>query len=168
MKIANNTVVSMAYTLLEKDENGAIIQDVKKDKPFVFIYGSGFLLPKFEENIAGLGAGDELGFALTSEEAYGPRREDAYMDLDKQIFEVDGKIDEKLLQVGNDIPMQNNEGQTLMGKVLEISEDKVKMDFNHPLAGADLFFKIAIIDVREATEEELEHGHVHGPEGHDH
>jgi len=72
------------------------------------------------------------------------------------------------LFVGNDIPMQNNEGQTLMGKVLEITDDKVKMDFNHPLAGLDLFFKGEILDVRKATAEEIEHGHVHGPEGHHH
>ena len=168
MKIADNTVVSMTYTLTEADENGQMIQAVDKDKPFVFLYGSGFLLPKFEENIKGLEPGADYSFPLPSDVAYGPKRDDAYMDLDKKIFEIDGKIDESILKVGNDIPMQNNEGQTLMGKVLEISEDKVKMDFNHPLAGIDLFFKGEIIDVREATSEELEHGHVHGPEGHDH
>lgn len=168
MKIAENTVVSMTYTLTETDENGQMIQEVDKEKPFVFLYGSGFLLPKFEENIKGLEAGADYAFALPSDVAYGPKRDDAYMDLDKKIFEIDGKIDESILKIGNDIPMQNNEGQTLMGKVMEISDDKVKMDFNHPLAGIDLFFKGEIIDVREASAEEIEHGHVHGPEGHDH
>lgn len=168
MKIANNTVVSMTYTLTEVDENGQMIQEVNKDKPFVFLYGSGFLLPKFEENIVGLEPGTEYAFPLASAVAYGTKRDDAYMELDKKIFEIDGKIDESILKVGNDIPMQNDQGQTLMGKVVEITEDKVKMDFNHPLAGIDLFFKGEIIDVREATEEEIEHGHVHGPEGHQH
>ncbi|MEE4255928.1 MAG: FKBP-type peptidyl-prolyl cis-trans isomerase [Bacteroidales bacterium] len=168
MKIGNNTVVSMTYKLTENDEKGTMIQEVKKDKPFVFLYGSGFLLPKFEENIQGLEPGAKYGFALNSDAAYGPLRDDALLELDKKIFEIDGKIDENILFVGNDIPMQNDSGQTLMGKVLEISDDKVKMDFNHPLAGVDLYFKGQIVDVREATPEEIEHGHVHGPEGHDH
>ena len=158
----------MTYNLTEADENGALIQEVKKDKPFVFLYGSGFLLPKFEENILGLEPGTEYSFALSSESAYGPKRDDAMLELDKSIFEIDGKIDENILFVGNDIPMQNDEGQTIMGKVMEISADKVTMDFNHPLAGVDLFFKGAIINVRKATEEEIEHGHVHGPEGYHH
>lgn len=168
MKIANNTVVSMTYTLTENDEKGNMIQEVEKDKPFVFLYGSGFLLPKFEENILGMEAGTEYAFALASDVAYGAKRDDALLELDKKIFEIEGKIDENILFVGNDIPMQNDNGQTIMGKVMEISDDKVSMDFNHPLAGIDLFFKGEIVDVREATEEEIEHGHVHGQEGHDH
>lgn len=168
MKIAANTVVSMTYKLTEKDANGPMIQEVNEDKPFVFLYGAGFLLPKFEENILNLEPGADYEFPLASDVAYGAKREDAYMDLDKKIFEIEGKIDENILYVGNDIPMQNDQGQTLMGKVIEISDEKVKMDFNHPLAGADLFFKGHIIDVREATTEEIEHGHVHGAEGHNH
>jgi len=168
MKIANKTVVSMTYTLTENDEKGTMIQEVDKHKPFVFLYGSGFLLPKFEENILGLEPGADYSFPLASDVAYGPIREDALLELDKNIFEIDGKIDENILFVGNDIPMQNDHGHTIMGKVMEISNDKVKMDFNHPLAGIDLFFKGEIIDVRKATAEEMEHGHVHGPEGHDH
>lgn len=158
----------MTYTLTEKDEHGSLIQEVTKDKPFVFLFGSGFLLPKFEENIQGLEAGTGYAFPLESDVAYGPVRDDAFLDLDKEIFEIDGKIDDDILFVGNDIPMQNNEGQTIMGKVMEITSDKVKMDFNHPLAGLDLFFKGEILDVRKATSEEIEHGHVHGPEGHNH
>ncbi len=168
MKIADNAVVSMTYTLTENDENGSTIQEVNKDKPFVFIYGSGFLLPKFEENILGLEAGKSYAFSLESDAAYGPIREDALMELDKKIFEIEGKIDENILFVGNDIPMQNNDGQTVMGKVMEISDDKVKMDFNHPLAGVNLHFKGEILDIREATPEEIEHGHVHGADGHEH
>ena len=147
MKIANNTVVSMTYTLTENDDNGNIIQEVNKDKPFVFLFGSGFLLPKFEENILGLEPGADYSFPLASDVAYGPIREDALLELEKSIFEIEGKIDESILFVGNDIPMQNNDSQTIMGKVLEISDDKVKMDFNHPLAGKNLTFKVHILDV---------------------
>jgi len=168
MKIADNAVVSMTYTLTENDENGTMIQEVNKDKPFVFLFGSGFLLPKFEENILGLETGAIYAFPLESGAAYGPVREDALLELDKKIFEIEGKIDENILFVGNDIPMQNNDGQTVMGKVMEISDDKVKMDFNHPLAGINLHFKGEILNIREATPEEIEHGHVHGQDGHEH
>jgi FKBP-type peptidyl-prolyl cis-trans isomerase SlyD len=168
MKIDKGTVVSMTYKLTESDENGQVIQEVQKDKPFVFLYGGGMLLPKFEENIKGLEAGGNMGFPLTAETAYGPKQDDALIELDKSIFEIDGKIDEKILFVGNDIPMQNDQGHTVMGKVLEMSDDKVKMDFNHPLAGLDLYFKVDVLDVREASAEEIEHGHVHGPEGTEH
>jgi len=168
MKIADNAVVSMTYTLTENDENGTMIQEVNKDKPFVFLFGSGFLLPKFEENILGLETGASYAFPLESDAAYGPVREDALLELDKKIFEIEGKIDENILFVGNDIPMQNNDGQTVMGKVMEISDDKVKMDFNHPLAGINLHFKGEILNIREATPEEIEHGHVHGQDGHEH
>ncbi len=168
MKIANEKVVSLTYTLTENDENGTMIQKVTSEKPFVFLYGSGFLLPMFEENIQGLEPGAEYAFSLGSDNAYGPVRDDAYMELDKDVFEIDGRIDDSILFVGNDIPMQNDEGHTLIGKVLEIRDDKVVMDFNHPLAGKDLHFKGEILDVRDATDEEIEHGHVHGPEGHNH
>ncbi|NQT77230.1 MAG: FKBP-type peptidyl-prolyl cis-trans isomerase [Bacteroidetes bacterium] len=164
MKIANSTVVSMTYTLTENDEKGLMIQEVDKDKPFVFLFGSGFLLPKFEEHITGLEMGADYSFQLKSNDAYGPTREDALMELDKNIFEVDGKIDDNILFIGNDIPMQNDEGHTLMGKVLKITDDKVRMDFNHPLAGKDLFFKGEIVAVRKATSEEIEHEHVHDGE----
>jgi FKBP-type peptidyl-prolyl cis-trans isomerase SlyD len=81
---------------------------------------------------------------------------------------VEGKIEDDLLKIGNAIPMQNNQGQALSGIVKEIKEDKVLMDFNHPLADVNLFFTGEILDVRDATKEELEHGHVHGPGGHHH
>jgi FKBP-type peptidyl-prolyl cis-trans isomerase SlyD len=78
------------------------------------------------------------------------------------VFEVDGQIDETLMAIGNMVPMMDSEGRRLNGKVIAIEGDAVKMDFNHPMAGNDLHFKGQIMEVREATEEELSHGHVHG------
>ena len=83
------------------------------------------------------------------------------MDLPKNIFEVDGKIEEGLLAEGNVIPMQNDDGQKFNGVVVEVKEESVTVDFNHPLAGDDLHFAGNIMEVREATKEEVEHGHVH-------
>lgn len=168
MKITKNTVVSMTYILTENDVHGNLIQEVTKDQPFVVLFGAGTLLPKFESELEGLNAGDSYGFALNSKEGYGDFNPNAIVELDKKIFEVDGKIDEEMLKVGNSIPMQNDQGHPLNGLVKEIKEDKVVMDFNHPLAGVNLYFTGDILDVREATEEELSHGHVHGPGGHHH
>lgn len=168
MKITKNTVVSMTYILTENDVNGNLIQEVTKAQPFVVLFGAGTLLPKFENELEGLKAGDTYGFPIDSKEGYGEVNPQAVVELDKKIFEVDGKIDEEMLKVGNTIPMQNDQGHPLNGLVTEIKTDKVVMDFNHPLAGVNLYFTGEIIDVREATTEELEHGHVHGPGGHHH
>ncbi|NOR86512.1 MAG: peptidylprolyl isomerase [Bacteroidales bacterium] len=168
MKIAKNTVVSMTYILSENDVQGNLIQEVSKDQPFVVLFGAGSLLPKFENALEGLKTGDTFGFSLNSNDAYGEQNPQAIMDIDKKIFEVEGKIDEEMLKVGNSIPMQNDQGQPLSGMVKEITDDKVIMDFNHPLAGVNLHFTGEILELREASAEELEHGHVHGEGGHQH
>lgn len=158
----------MTYVLTENDVQGNLIQEVTKDQPFVTLFGAGSLLPKFENELEGLQAGDTYGFALNSKEGYGEVNPQAVVELDKKIFEVDGKIDEEMVKVGNTIPMQNDQGQPLSGLVKEVLADKVVMDFNHPLAGVNLYFTGEIIDVREASDEEIAHGHVHGPGGHQH
>jgi FKBP-type peptidyl-prolyl cis-trans isomerase SlyD len=168
MKVGKNKVITMTYILSKDDVNGELVQEVAKDKPFVVLFGAGSLLPKFEENLEGLSIGDTFGFSLSSAEGYGEKTPEAIVDLDKQIFEFEGEIDEEFLKVGANIPMQNEEGHPLTGLVLEIGEDFVKMDFNHPLAGQTLYFTGEIVDVRKASEEELDHGHVHGHGGHHH
>jgi FKBP-type peptidyl-prolyl cis-trans isomerase SlyD len=168
MKVGKNKVVGMTYILSKDDVHGELIQEVSKDKPFVVLFGVGALLPKFEQNLEGLSVGETFSFALSSAEGYGEKTPEAIVDLDKKIFEVDGKIDEEFLKVGANIPMQNEHGQPLNGVVLEIGEASVKMDFNHPLAGQGLYFTGEVVEVRDATAEELEHGHVHGAGGHQH
>lgn len=165
MKITKDTVVSLTYILSENDVQGNLIQEVTKDKPFVVLFGAGSLLPKFENELEGLKAGDSYGFSIESKEGYGELNPSAVIELDKDIFKVEGEIDTEMLQVGNSIPMQNDQGQPLNGIIKEIKEDKVVMDFNHPLAGVNLYFTGEILDVREASEEELSHGHVHGDGG---
>jgi len=168
MKIANNKVVSITYILTESDVQGNLIQEVTKDKPFEVLFGVGALLPKFENALEGLTKGETFGFSLESKDAYGDHQPNAIMELEKKIFEFEGKIDEEMLKVGNAIPMQNDQGQPLNGIIKEVKDDKVVMDFNHPLAGVNLYFTGEVMDVRDATEEEKSHGHVHGPEGHQH
>ncbi len=161
MTIKENKVVSLTYELRVNDEKGEVVEKVEQNAPLTFLFGRGNLLPDFEANINGLKKGDPFSFMLEPEKAYGQVSEEAIVDLPKNIFEVEGKIDENLLKVGNNIPMQDNSGNRLNGIVLEIGDDAVKMDFNHPLAGDTLFFEGEVCNIRKATEEEVSHGHVH-------
>ncbi len=163
MVISKYKVVSLTYELRVDNPQGDILEALPDDKPLIFLYGSGNLLPKFEENISGLNEGDNFEFDLKATEAYGEVNQDAIVHVPKSAFEVDGKIDDDMLKQGNKIPMQDAQGNKLTGIVDEILDDKVKMDFNHPLAGQHLFFKGKVTEIREATEEEQQHGHAHYP-----
>lgn len=168
MQITKNTVVSLSYILKRDNANGEIIEETKAGDPLVFLYGNGQMLPKFEDNLSALKIGDNFEFVLSSEDAYGEMDQDAIIDLDKNIFMVEGKIDDELLAIGNVIPMRDDQGHMLQGTVVSIGNETVRMDFNHPMAGNVLHFKGKIIDVRTATAEELSHGHAHGAGGHHH
>ncbi len=161
MTISSEKVVTLTYELRVDNNKGDVVETIKEDKPFVFLYGAGLMLPKFESHLNGLKASDKFEFILKCEDAYGKATEDAVQELPKNIFEVDGKIEENLLVEGNVIPMQNDDGNKFNGVIMEVNEENVKMDFNHPLAGDDLHFTGNIIEVRDATKEEIEHGHVH-------
>ena len=161
MTISKDKVVSLVYQLRVDNNEGDVVETVEKEKPFVFLCGAGLMLPKFEENLDGLKAGDNFEFTLKCEDAYGLATEEAVMDLPKNIFEVEGKEEEGLLAEGNVVPMENNEGNKFNGVIVEVADESVKMDFNHPLAGDDLHFTGNIIEVRDASKEELDHGHVH-------
>jgi FKBP-type peptidyl-prolyl cis-trans isomerase SlyD len=155
MKIENNKVVSLVYELREKDSNGRIIEALDEAKPLKFIYGTGRLLPFFESNISSLETGDLFSFALASEMAYGEKREEMIINVPVSVFETDGKINEEICVVGNEIPMMDSDGNPLTGIINEITDSYVRMDFNHPMAGIDLFFSGKIIEVRDASENEL-------------
>lgn len=164
MKIGKHKVVSLTYELKLNNDKGEMIQKVDKDRPFVYLFGVGGLLPLFEKNLEEKVVGDKFAFGLTAEEGYGPINKEAVVSLDTSIFEVEGKVDEEMLKVGKVIPMQNDQRQPLNGKIVEVKNDKVVMDFNHPLAGQNLHFSWEIIEIRNASEEELSHGHAHGPD----
>ncbi len=168
MQITKNKVVSLSYVLKSDDAKGEIIEETKAGDPLVFLYGNGQMLPKFEEHLSTLKAGDAFEFTLTSADAYGEMDQDAIIDLDKSIFEVDGKIDTEMLAIGNVIPMRDDQGNMLQGIVVSVGDKLVRMDFNHPMAGNVLHFTGNVVEVREATAEELSHGHAHGAGGHHH
>jgi len=161
MIIDTNKVVALKYELRVNAENGEMVEKVENEKPLQFIYGVGSMLPKFESNINGLKSGDSFTFKLSADDAYGIKNNDMIVEVPKDIFKVDGKLDESLLVIDKVIPMRDQQGNHLNGKVLEILDEKVKLDFNHPLAGNDLFFTGEVLEIRDATEKELSHGHIH-------
>ena len=161
MTINKHKVVAITYDLEVDNE---IIQSVKEDQPMEFIFGTGYLLPKFEAQIVNLKAGDAYDFVLPAADAYGPEEPQAFVELSKDMFRVDGVIEPGLLKVGRVLPMQDSEGNRLQGSIDEIREDTIIMNFNHPLAGADLHFSGTVVSVREATPEELTYG-LNGAQG---
>ncbi|MFC2080267.1 peptidylprolyl isomerase [Bacteroidota bacterium] len=165
MEIIKDKVVSITYELRKDAVDGSVVEQVSLENPLTFIFGTGGMLPKFEENLGGKKAGDDFKFGLKSEDAYGPVVENAVVDVPIEVFKVDGEVDKNILQLGTMVPMMDNSGNRLNGMVVDIQDEAVKMDFNHPMAGKDLFFEGKITEVREATEEELSHGHVHGNGG---
>jgi len=155
MKIEKNKMVSLIYELRESNPEGRIIEVLDENKPLNFIFGTGRLLPVFESNISSLVKGDSFSFSLDPEMAYGEKREEMIVNVPVSVFETDGKINEDICFVGNEVPMMDSEGNPLNGIINEITENHVRMDFNHPMAGIGLFFTGKIVDVRNATDQEL-------------
>ena len=158
MKIVSNAVVEFSYDL---EVDGQIVDKTTKEKPLDYIHGTGGLLPKLEAHIEGMEPGDKFEITLSPADGYGEVNPDMIIDLPKSAFEVNGEVREDLLVPGNTIPMLNSMGGVIPGVVLEVSEDSVKMDLNHQMAGKTLHFTGEILTVREATEKELTEG-LHG------
>ena len=165
MVIEKDKVVSVAYELKLANNTKETVEKVNATSPLQFLLGHGSLLPKFESYLTGLKVGEAFDFVLSSEEAYGVISAEAIVELPKSVFMVDGSLDENLLSVGSIVPMMDQSGNRFNGKVTALDAEIVKMDFNHPLAGEALHFKGEVVEIREATEEELMHGHLHQKQG---
>lgn len=156
MKISDSKIVSLTYDLtVDEDGQKELMERATKENPLTFMYGMGMMLEAFEKNIDGLKVGDKFSFTLTPEEAYGEYIESNVIELPKNIFEIDGKFDDERIKEGETLPMMDSNGNRLMGSVLEIKPEVVVMNFNHPLAGETLHFEGEVIDVHEATPEEI-------------
>ena len=158
MKIGQNKVVEFCYEL---EVDGQVVDHTTKEKPLDYIHGTGSLLPKLEAHIEGMEPGDRFDVTLSPADGYGEVDPSRIIDLPKAAFEVNGEVREDLLVPGNTIPMMNSMGGVIPGVVLEVSEDSVKMDLNHQMAGKTLHFTGEVLTVREATEKELTEG-LHG------
>lgn len=163
----SNKVISLSYTLTKDTAEGELIETTEGKDPLTFLSGVGQMIPDFETNVVNLNPGDDFSFGIKSELAYGKRNDDAIIELEKEMFLDEGELAEGIAE-GNIVPLQDQNGRLVPAKVLAIKDTTITMDVNHPLAGQDLHFTGRIIEVREATADEISHGHVHGPGGHEH
>lgn len=162
MKIAKNNVVVMHYAV--SDSEGTLIDSSYDDKPMAIIQGTGYLIPGLDDALIDHQAGDKFEVAVACEQAYGERHDDFVQTVPREVLA--GVED---LALGTQLRATTDDGeQTVI--VIDVQDDEITVDGNHPLAGLDLSFDVEIIEVREATADELEHGHVHaeGGCGHDH
>ena len=148
MKIGTNSIAGISYTLTSNN-SGEVLEKTPDDNLMKFKFGVGELLPKFEQNLLELAGGESFDFIIPAGDAYGPVDPYAVFDIPKDTFEVDGKIDNDMLQIGNQIPLTDNEGNKHIGLVTKLMGNAVTMNFNHPLAGVDLRFVGKVIEVFE-------------------
>jgi FKBP-type peptidyl-prolyl cis-trans isomerase SlyD len=170
MKVEKNNVVTLTYSLRIPDQDGDmdVVEVVTEEDPMLFIQGISGLPEGFESQIEGLVTGDTFDFTVEAEDGYGEFDPEAIVELPKSVFQSPDVNQDELLQIGNIIPMTNEDGERMHGQVVELKDEVVVMNFNHPLAGKIMHFEGKIIAIREATAEELDHGHVHGEGGHHH
>lgn len=160
MQIEYNKVPAIIFELTVNGFDGELVEDVKADKPFEFLYGYGALLPAFEANLQGLEPGDEFKFMIPSDEGFGEYDPMMVAELDKSLFlDENGYLMEDI-DVDHFVPMTDDNGDDISGKVLSINEKTLTMDFNHPLSDYDLYFTGAVISVRDGSQAEIERGYV--------
>lgn len=161
MQIAQNTVASLSYTL--KNDQGDILDQADTETPFVYLHGAQNIIPGLEEALEGKQTDDAVAVSISPENAYGERDDRLTQEVARDLF---AGVDETQLIPGAQFQAQTNAGTEVI-TVTSVDGDKVTIDANHPLAGETLHFDVKVLEVREATDSEVEHGHAHGAEGHD-
>ncbi|ARB47406.1 MULTISPECIES: FKBP-type peptidyl-prolyl cis-trans isomerase [Alcanivoracaceae] len=162
MQIADNKVVAFHYTLTN-NAGQTIDSSHQRQEPLTYLHGHGNIIPGLEKALVGKEVGDKLDVTVAPEEGYGERHDGLIQQVPASAFE--GAGDE--LQPGMQFQAQTEAGPRIF-TITEVNGDQVTIDGNHPLAGETLNFAVEITDIRESSEEEQQHGHVHGPDGHDH
>jgi FKBP-type peptidyl-prolyl cis-trans isomerase SlyD len=159
LKIAANCVVSIQYKLT--DDAGEILDSSDDGEPMVYLHGAGNLIPGLEKALAGKSAGDSFNVTIQPEDGCGVVNEDLIQTVPRSHF---GAVD--TIEPGMRFEASGEDGQTQLIVVTDVAEDEITVDGNHPLAGEVLHFDVGVEEVRTATDEELSHGHAHGPGGH--
>lgn len=170
MKIADKKFVTVQYKLHVKNENGEmeLMEQTTPENPLRFLYGMGLMLPAFEAQLKDMDSGSEFDFMLPCEDAYGKYDEESVIDLPKNIFEnSEGELDDSQVYADAIVPLRDAQGNVFNARVVEVKDDVVKVDFNHPLANEDLYFSGKVIAVQDASDEEIDealnpHGHSCG------
>ncbi len=160
MQVGKDKVTTIDYTL--KDDEGTTI-DQSSNGEFAYLHGASNIIPGLEQALEGKQAGDELSVSIAPDQAYGEKDLAQIQRVPRSQFPPDVEI-----QPGMQFQAQSPDGQMLVVTVSDVDDDVVVVDGNHPLAGKTLHFDVKVVDVRDATAEEMEHGHVHGEGGHQH
>ena len=160
MQISKNSVVTLNYTL--KNDQGEVL-DESQDGSFLYMHGAGGIIPGLEGQLEGKSAGDTFSAHIEPTDGYGERDDSMVQVVPRDMFDKDHPI-----EVGTQFHAESPEGEMLTVTVTNIEGDDITVDGNHPLAGIALNFDVSIADIREASAEEIEHGHAHGPDGHHH
>ncbi|MCU0772295.1 MAG: peptidylprolyl isomerase [Verrucomicrobia bacterium] len=160
MKIQKNKVVSIDYKLT--GDNGQVLDSSEGREPLAYLHGNGNLVSGLEEALEGKAAGDALRVSVPPEKGYGLRDESRMVEVSKDKFQGAPEV-----KPGMQFRAQTPQGLQIF-TVSKVAETSVTLDGNHPLAGATLNFDVTVRDVRDATSDEVSHGHVHGPGGHHH
>ena len=151
--IADDVVVTLKYSV---SVAGQVVESSADDNPIQFIQGRGDVIPVLENALYGLSVGDQKEFNVAPEDGYGEADPDAIAKIPKAEFPP-----EIPLQPGVELRLKDEQGDELEAQIVTVEDEIVRLNFNHPLAGKELLFAIQVIDIRKATPEELEHGHVH-------
>ncbi len=160
MQITKEKVVAIHYTL--KNNAGEVIDSSEGKDALYYLHGFGNLIPGMEEGLEGKAKGDKLELKISPEKGYGTRNLDAIQQVPLSAFNGAD------VKVGMQFQASGEQGYPIVVTVTAVEEDNVTVDANHPLAGEELNFKVEVIEVRDASSEEIAHGHVHGPGGHHH
>jgi len=153
--IAKNKVVSLSYCL--KNTEGEELDRADADKPMKYLHGGGAIVPGLENALDGLKVGAKKEVTVKPEDGYGEILSDLKMQVERKMFPANQKI-----AVGMQFMAELGDGRKHPFNVVEVKDDNIQIDGNHPLAGQTLHFAVEIIEIRDATSEELEHGHSHG------
>lgn len=153
-----NKYVTVAYELYTDNDKGIheLVEKAPIEHPFQFISGLGIALDSFENKILALTEGETFDFVLKADEAYGPYEQDHVIELPKETFAINGRFDKDMVYPGAVLPLVNADGMRFQGLVLELKDNTVIIDLNHPLAGKDLHFKGQVVTMRDATNEEIQ------------
>lgn len=161
MRVEQNKVVMMHYKLTDKDGN--VIDSSEGRAPLAYIHGIGALVPGLENELEGKTKGEKFSTVVAPEDAYGTRDEELVRVVPKSGFQGDEEM-----QVGMQVQIDTGEKGLAIATLVKIDGDDITLDLNHPLSDMELHFDIEVMDIREATDEEVAHGHVHGEGGHHH
>ncbi len=157
METMPNKLITVSYELyVIEDGERDLVEKATKEQPFQFISGLGTTLDAFESQLKGLVVGDKFEFTISSDEAYGEYSDEHVIDLPKNIFEVDGRFDAERIFAGNVVPLMDSDGNRMNATVIDVANDSVKVDLNHPLAGEELTFIGEVLESRAATNEEIQ------------